>query len=318
MLFSKKNRQKPQKPGQGNHNANSLYPVLYVTEHLKDYKDDLIQKEVDSLFELSLVNNSFSGVLKKADDFQTQLLDFVESFTNINQTAEQFSEVKESIANTVSETQEKVEDLKHTSMVIEQAYTEMEQTFDQLQESVKGIRQCINKIVSIADETNILAINASIEASRAGQDGKGFAVVASKVKELAEEIKSLANDADSGIHNVESGATELNDSILSSAQKLGEGTDIVNSAYDSFHEITQAAEGASQVQTEISNVIEDSQKKMQTLCQFFDEIKLQYQEVVKHIKRASSLGTTKSAMFEDIDNMLSQIPPIIKDPNPQQ
>ncbi len=59
MLFSKKNRQKPQKPGQGNHNANSLYPVLYVTEHLKDYKDDLIQKEVDSLFELSLVNNSF-------------------------------------------------------------------------------------------------------------------------------------------------------------------------------------------------------------------------------------------------------------------
>ena len=206
MLFSKKNRQKPQKPGQGNHNANSLYPVLYVTEHLKDYKDDLIQKEVDSLFELSLVNNSFSGVLKKADDFQTQLLDFGESFTNINQTAEQFSEVKESIANTVSETQEKVEDLKHTSMVIEQAYTEMEQTFDQLQESVKGIRQCINKIVSIADETNILAINASIEASRAGQDGKGFAVVASKVKELAEEIKSLANDADSGIHNVESGA----------------------------------------------------------------------------------------------------------------
>ena len=64
MLFSKKNRQKPQKPGQGNHNANSLYPVLYVTEHLKDYKDDLIQKEVDSLFELSLVNNSFSGVFQ--------------------------------------------------------------------------------------------------------------------------------------------------------------------------------------------------------------------------------------------------------------
>ena len=54
---------------------------------------------------------------------------------------------------------------------------------------------------------------------------------------------------------------------------------------------------------------------MQTLCQFFDDIKLQYQEVVKHIKRASSLGTTKSAMFEDIDNMLSQIPPIIQDTN---
>ena len=102
---------------------------------------------------------------------------------------------------------------------------------------------------------------------------------------------------------------------MSSAQKLGAGTEIVNSTYESFHSITQAAEGATLVQSEISGVIEESEKKMQTLCQFFDDIKLQYQEVVKHIKRASSLGTTKSAMFEDIDNMLSQIPPIIQDTN---
>lgn len=314
MLFSKNN---PQKRDKVHQNEENLYPVLYVTEHLKDYKEDLIQKEVESLWELSLVNKSFSHVLKRADEFQSQLLDFGESFSSIDNTAEQFSDVKNSITQTVSETQDKVEDLKQTSINIEQSYSEMEETFEQLQEAVKGIRQCINKIVSIADETNILAINASIEASRAGQDGKGFAVVASKVKELAEEIKYLANDADSGIHNVESGTTELNKSILSSAEKLGAGTEIVNSTYDSFHSITQAAEGASIVQTEISGVIEESQKKMQTLCQFFDEIKLQYQEVIKHIKRASSLGTTKSAMFEDIDNMLSQIPPIIKDTDPK-
>ena len=53
------------------------------------------------------------------------------------------------------------------------------------------------------------------------------------------------------------------------------------------------------------------------MYQFFDEIKVQYQEVVKHIRYASSLGTTKSAMFEDIDNMLSQIPPIIRDAEPE-
>lgn len=56
---------------------------------------------------------------------------------------------------------------------------------------------------------------------------------------------------------------------------------------------------------------------MQVLYNFFDEIKSQYQEVVRHIERASRLGTTKSAMFEDIDNMLSQIPLIIKDKYPE-
>ena len=310
MLFSKKTS------GQIQHNEKSLYPVLYVTDHLKDYKDALIQKEVESLWELSLVNKSFSGVLEKADNFQAQLMDFGQSFSSINTTAGQFSEVRESIGQTVSQTQDKVEDLKQTSIAIEQSYAEMEQTFTQLQAAVTSICKSINKIVSIADETNILAINASIEASRAGESGKGFAVVASKVKELAEEIKSLANDAESDIHDVESGTNQLNKSISESAEKLGKGTGIVNATYDSFQEITQAADGASTVQTDIATVIGASQNKLQTLCQFFDDIKQQYQEVVKHINRASTLGTTKSAMFEDIDNMLSQIPPIIKDTNP--
>ena len=311
MIFSKK------KSGQIQHNEKSLYPVLYVTDHLKDYKDALIQKEVESLSELSLVNKSFASVLQKADNFQEQLMDFGQSFSSINNTAGQFTDVRESIGQTVSKTQDKVEDLKSTSIAIEQSYEEMEQTFAQLQMAVTSICKCINKIVSIADETNILAINASIEASRAGESGKGFAVVASKVKELAEEIKGLANEAESDIHNVEAGTKQLNQSISESAQKLGDGTGIVNDTYESFQEITQAADGASTVQTEISTVIGASQNKLQTLCQFFDEIKHQYQEVVKHISRASSLGTTKSAMFEDIDNMLSQIPPIIKDTNPE-
>lgn len=310
MLFSKKTS------GQIQHNEKSLYPVLYVTDHLKDYKDALIQKEVESLWELSLVNKSFSGMLERADNFQAQLMDFGQSFSSINTTAGQFSEVRESIGQTVSQTQNKVEDLKQTYVAIEQSYEEMEQTFIQLQAAVTSICKSINKIVSIADETNILAINASIEASRAGESGKGFAVVASKVKELAEEIKTLANEAESDIHNVESGTKQLNKSISDSAQKLEEGNGIVAATDDSFQEITQAADGASTVQTDIATVIGASQNKLQTLCQFFDDIKQQYQEVVKHINRASTLGTTKSAMFEDIDNMLSQIPPIIKDTNP--
>lgn len=311
MLFSKKTS------GQIHHNEKSLYPILYVTDHLKDYRDALIQKEVESLSELSLVNSSFSGVLEKADNFQAQLMDFGQSFSTINSTAGQFSDVRESIGQTVSQTQDKVEDLKQTSIAIEQSYAEMEQTFTQLQAAVTSICKSINKIVSIADETNILAINASIEASRAGESGKGFAVVASKVKELAEEIKTLANEAESDIHNVEDGTNQLNKSISESAQKLGEGTGIVNATYDSFQEITQAADSASTVQADIATVIGLSQNKLQSLCQFFDDIKQQYQEVVKHINRASTLGTTKSAMFEDIDNMLSQIPPIIKDTNPE-
>ena len=310
MLFSKKD---PKKTGQTTQESKSLYPVLYVIESLDEYKKNLIHKEVQSLRELGMVESSFSGVLQKADHFQEKLQDFGQSFSTINDTAGQFMEVRGAISQTVSEAKEKVEELKETSEQVEQSYSEMEHTFEQLQTAVKSIQQCMDKIVSIADQTNILAINASIEAARAGAEGRGFSVVAAKVKELANEIKDLASEVDTGIHDVKQGTSQLNDSILASQQALGHSVDTVNSTYESFNKITAAAEGARDVQEQISSVIQDSQQGLQTVCQFFDDIKVQYQEVVKHIKRASNLGTTKSAMFEDIDNMMAQIPPIIRE-----
>ena len=88
---------------------------------------------------------------------------------------------------------------------------------------------------------------------------------------------------------------------------------IVAQTDESFQKITSAADGAVSVQSDISGVISMSQSELQAIHQFFEQITLQYQEVIKHISRASSLGTTKSAMFEDMDNMISQIPPLVRD-----
>ena len=133
------------------------------------------------------------------------------------------------------------------------------------------------------------------------------------IRDRAKEIKVLANEVDSGVSDVESSANQLNSSITASQQTLGQGVGIVEQTNQSFHKITEAAEGAVTVQTEISSVIGTSRQDLQTICQFFDQLKDQYQEVVRHIDAASRLGTTKSAMFEDMDNMISQIPPLVKD-----
>lgn len=291
----------------------SLQPVLHVMDSLQDYRNILVQREVASLQELSMVSKSFENVLSGSDNLKNSLQDFEGTFSNINTVSGQFASVKDNIFKSVVQAQDEVEELKKSSLLVENYFEEMQNTFEAFEQSLKEIKNCMNKIITIADQTNILALNASIEASRAGEHGKGFSVVAGEVKSLSDEIKSLVGLVDSSIDDVERGTDKLSDSIHSSHQALGESLSKVDETYEMFDNITRAADGAQEVQSEIALVISDSREKLQTMSGFFDQMKQQYQEVMQHINSASKMGTTKSAMFEDIDNMMSQIPPIIDD-----
>ncbi|MCI8511924.1 MAG: chemotaxis protein [Lachnospiraceae bacterium] len=307
MLFKKKAPQEPKEQ------KKSLYPVLHVMESLKDYHAELVDKEVASLQELGMINSSFNEVLGEADSFQQRLQGFGDIFSNIEQVSGQFMEVKGGIVESVSQAQNEVEELKGSSLQVKTHFNEMENTFEEFRKAVKKIKDCTGQIVSIADQTNILALNATIEAARAGEQGKGFAVVAVEVKKLADEIKQLIATMDSSIRDVEDGTSRLDNSIVVSQKALGDSLSKVEDTYVMFDKITQAADGATVVQSQISDVIDDSRRSLTELGTFFEQTKNQYQTVVDHINLASRLGTTKSAMFEDVDNMLSQIPPIIKE-----
>ena len=290
----------------------SLYPVLHTMNTLKEYQRDLLQKEVDSLIQLGKINTSFQGVLQESKQFQNTLQDFEETFSGITEVSDQFANVKSEITQSVTQAQDEVEELKNSSLKVEEHFGEMKSTFDDFQTAVQKIKKCTSKITSIAEQTNILALNASIEAARAGEHGKGFSVVAEEVKNLADEVKKLVAMVESGVADVEQDTKQLRSDIDTSQTALGQSIEKVDNTYKVFDQITQAAEGATVVQSDISNAIDNSREALNNVNHFFDLTKEQYKEVMEHISFASKLGTTKSVMFEDVDNLLSQFPPIIE------
>lgn len=315
MLFRSKKEKKPgisdrRQPGT---ERERLYPVLHVAGSVKERQREIVEKEVASLQQLSMVNESFNAVLDESEKFHQKLEDFEQIFSSIGQVSEQFASVKEEISGSVRNVQNEVESLKEQTLQVETYFGEMEKTFQIFLDSIKQIKSCTNQITAIADQTNILALNASIEAARAGEHGKGFAIVAVEVKNLADQIKTLVSAVDDSIVDVESGTDRLHESITDSQGALNENIHKVNDTYQMFDNVTQAAEGATEVQSEIAGVVLESKTALQSVHDFFFRTKKQYEEVVKNIDHANRLGTTKSAIFEDIDNMLSQIPPMIEE-----
>lgn len=307
MLISKK-RVRTRKNGEP-----GLYPVVYVSKNLREYQKEMVSKEVESLNELRNIRLAFHKVLREDMKLKENLDTFHDVFASVGEISGQFAEVRDDITGTVGNVQQQVNQLKGSAEQVQECFEEIQNTFANFQEAIENIKKCMKQIITVADQTNILALNASIEAARAGKKGKGFAVVAGDVKRLANEIKDLAGVVEEGIGGVEHEAEKMSESITASNEAMAEGVDSVNTTYDMFDEIISAADGAETVQDKITATITESREKLNEVKQSFADTEAQYKKVMAHIEKARELGTMKGSMFEDVDNMLSQIAPIIEE-----
>lgn len=307
MLISKK-RVRARKNGEP-----GLYPVVYVSKNLREYQKEMVSKEVESLNELRNIRLAFHKVLREDMKLKENLDTFHDVFASVGEISGQFAEVRDDITGTVGNVQQQVNQLKGSAEQVQECFEEIQNTFANFQEAIENIKKCMKQIITVADQTNILALNASIEAARAGEKGKGFAVVAGDVKRLTNEIKDLAGVVEEGIGGVEHEAEKMSESITASNEAMAEGVDSVNTTYDMFDEIISAADGAETVQDKITATITESREKLNEVKQSFADTEAQYKKVMAHIEKARELGTMKGSMFEDVDNMLSQIAPIIEE-----
>ncbi|MDT4845186.1 IS66 family transposase ISPsy43 [compost metagenome] len=132
-----------------------------------------------------------------------------------------------------------VESINHLAADVGSTSSEVER----LAGDVRNISQVLNVIRSIADQTNLLALNAAIEAARAGEQGRGFAVVADEVRALAHRTQQSTEEIEQMIAGIQGGAHQAVLAMRSSMERVEATLTVAKSAGIALDGITQAITG---------------------------------------------------------------------------
>jgi methyl-accepting chemotaxis protein len=272
---------------------------------------------------LATASNDASGVLSTSSALTAAASQVAESSgkqaSATSATAAAVEEMTVSI-NTVSNNAEEAQSLalqagknsEEGGKIIQEAVSEMgeiaatvsgaSQVIHDLGENSREISNVVQVIREVADQTNLLALNAAIEAARAGEQGRGFAVVADEVRKLAERTAQSTGNISAMISKIQASANNAVTEMEKVVQQVESGKALAESAGERMISIQEDSSKVSDAVTEISNNLkeqsnasQDIAKHVESIAQMTDENNVAAEEVSTNAQQLDGLAKETSA-----------------------
>ena len=305
----------------GRYAHDEIGQIFQSTERLVDNIRVMIARIAELNRDINVIS---SDTAEATDAVRTRLNDQSDDFTSIATAVAQMSASVREVAQNTRQASDEVVRSEDRAHDIETAVNAAVTSNDELSASLKsavgviesldaevgGIEQILDVIRNIAEQTNLLALNAAIEAARAGEQGRGFAVVADEVRTLASRTQSSTQDIRSKIETVMAGSRDAVDSITSSVEQASDTSRRVNHVQEAFNEYLAYITRISELNAQVSVAADEQQAVSEDISRRTHAISDRGVVVARDFEatagRASELKTIASSLNDAISRIRLQ------------